>query len=99
MITVHAYVWARPEHADAYRAGLTALQESTLAHDPGCLAYACWESLTEPGAFVCVEEWTDRAALDAHLAAPHHTAGSAALDAYRARPADVRVFESRPIDL
>jgi quinol monooxygenase YgiN len=99
MITVHAYVWARPEHADTYRQGLKALQESTLANDTGCLAYAFWESITEPGAFVCVEAWTDRAALDAHLTAPHHQTGSDALDPYRARPADVRIYESHPIDL
>ncbi|GAA2308238.1 hypothetical protein GCM10009853_077080 [Glycomyces scopariae] len=99
MITVHAYLWAQPEHLDAYRDGLRALQASTLANDPGCLAYHFWESLTEPGAFVCVEAWTDRTALQHHLDAPHHRAGSAALDAHRARPADVRVYESVPTDL
>lgn len=99
MITVHAHLWARPEHADAYRDGLRALQEATLARDPGCLAYAFWESITEPGAFICVEQWTDRTALQAHLDAPHHAEADTALDPYRARPADVRIFECHPIDL
>lgn len=99
MILVHAYLWSQPEHRDTYRAGLRALQESTLASDEGCLDYRFWESVTEPGAFVCVEAWTDRAALDAHLTAPHHTAGSAALDPYRARPADIRVYEAHPTSL
>lgn len=99
MITVHAFVWAAPEHRTEYLAGLRALQDSTLANDPGCIDYRFWESIDEPGAFVCVETWTDMDALNAHLDAPHHITGSAALDPYRARPGDVRVYESHPVDL
>lgn len=99
MITVHAYVYAQPEHRDAYREGLRALRVSTLAHDSGCLRYEFWSSIDDPNAFVCVEEWTDLDALKAHLDAPHHLAGSAALDPYRARPSDIQVFESTPISL
>jgi quinol monooxygenase YgiN len=99
MITVHAYVYAQPEHRDAYIEGLRDLQAATREHDSGCLRYEFWASIDDPNAFVCVEEWTDTAALNAHLDAPHHTAGSAALDAYRARPSEVQIFESTPISL
>ncbi|MCC3763256.1 antibiotic biosynthesis monooxygenase [Glycomyces sp. TRM65418] len=99
MITVHAYVYAQPRHRDAYLQGLRALQAATRAHDPGCLRYEFWQSIDDPDAFVCVEQWTDRDALQAHLDAPHHAAADAALDAYRARPAEIQVFESTPISL
>jgi quinol monooxygenase YgiN len=99
MITVHAYVYAEPEHRSAYLEGLRALQASTRAHDAGCLRYEFWTSIDDPNAFVCVEEWTDMDALKAHLDAPHHTTGSAALDTYRARPSEIRVFASTPINL
>jgi quinol monooxygenase YgiN len=99
MITVHAYLHTRPEHREAYREGLRALQAATLEHDTGCLAYRFWQDIDDPDAFVCVEAWTDMAALNAHLDAPHHLALSGALDAYRSRPADVQVFESTPVSL
>jgi quinol monooxygenase YgiN len=99
MITVHAYVHALPAHRDAYLEGLRALQASTRANDPGCLRYECWASIDDPNAFVCVEEWTDMDALTAHLDAPHHIAGSAALDAYRSRPGEIQIFQSTPIGL
>lgn len=99
MITVHAYLRAKPEHRDAYVEGLLALQAATLEHDAGCLAYRFWQSVDDPDAFVCVEAWADMDALNAHLDAPHHTALAAALDAYRAAPADVQVFESAPVSL
>jgi quinol monooxygenase YgiN len=99
MITVHAYLHAKPEHRDAYLQGLRALQAATLANDPGCLRYECWASLDDPNTLLCVEAWTDRDALQAHLDAPHHAAGSAALDAYRDRPGETHIFESTPISL
>lgn len=99
MITVHAYLAAEPEHRDAYLEGLRTLQASTRANDPGCLRYEFWESIDEPDTFVCIEEWTDMDALRAHLDAPHHVTGAAALDRYRAEPAEIRVFESAPISL
>jgi quinol monooxygenase YgiN len=99
MITVHAYVHALPEHREAYLDGLRALQTATLENDAGCLAYQFWEHIDMPNTFVCVEVWSDTAALNAHLDAPHHTELSGALDAYRSEPADVQVFESTPISL
>ncbi|HRE20686.1 MAG TPA: putative quinol monooxygenase [Rhabdaerophilum sp.] len=39
--------------------------------EPGCLAYDMFESATEEGSFVFVEQWKDRAALDNHMTLPH----------------------------
>ena len=99
MIIVHAHLHAAPEHRDAYRDGLRTLQAATLANDTGCLAYAFWEDLDEPGRFICVERWTDLDSLRAHLDAPHHAAASTALDQWRGRPADVQIFTAEPVDL
>ncbi|MCD0442746.1 antibiotic biosynthesis monooxygenase [Glycomyces sp. A-F 0318] len=99
VITVHAYLRSHPDHRDAYREGLRALRAATLEHDAGCLDYRFWQSIDDPDAFVCVEAWTDMDALRAHLAAPHHVALSAALDAHRGAPADVQVFTSSPAAL
>ena len=39
--------------------------------EPGCLGYAYAQDVTDPGLFHVVENWVDRAALDAHFAQPH----------------------------
>lgn len=99
MIAVHVFLQCRPETRDEFIAALEALQASTLAGDTGCLHYRFYADLEDPTRFVCVEEWTDKASLQAHLDAEHHETGSAALDRYRDRPAQIRVFEAEPIEL
>lgn len=42
--------------------------------EPGCLAYDMYESLTEPGVFVAVEQWESEVAIDAHFLLPHTAA-------------------------
>ena len=99
MITVHVFLQCRPDSREEFIAALEALQASTLAEDSGCLHYRFYADLEDPTRFVCVEEWTDKASLDAHLSAGHHVSGSARIDRYRAREAELRVFESEPVDL
>lgn len=36
-----------------------------------CIAYDLFVDQKDPGHFVFIEEWPDRAALDAHCASPH----------------------------
>lgn len=59
-----------PGRIDAARAAMTAMIAASRA-EPGCLDYAYAEDLLEPGLIRVVERWTDRAALDAHLASRH----------------------------
>ncbi|PKW26801.1 putative quinol monooxygenase [Phycicoccus duodecadis] len=61
---------AKPEATDAIRAALRTLVEATRQEE-GCLSYDLYESASAPGMFVTVEEWTDQAALDAHMRTPH----------------------------
>jgi len=45
-------------------------EAATLANDKGCLRYEWYRSET-PQTYILLERWTDRAAVQAHLAAPH----------------------------
>lgn len=51
---------------------LVALESASQA-DPGCIAYRVFRDVDRADRFVLVEEWTDRAALEAHNAQPHVT--------------------------
>ncbi|USI73767.1 putative quinol monooxygenase [Sphingomonas morindae] len=51
--------------ADALRAIIPAVRE-----EPGCLAYSMYVDRDDPRRIVMIERWADRAALDAHEAAP-----------------------------
>lgn len=48
----------------------TALTAASVK-DAGCVAYDVFESATRPDIFLICETWTDEAALQAHMAAPH----------------------------
>ncbi|KWT69103.1 hypothetical protein APY04_1709 [Hyphomicrobium sulfonivorans] len=39
--------------------------------EPLCIAYDLFENQKDPGHFIFVEEWPDRAALDIHCASEH----------------------------
>lgn len=39
--------------------------------ESGCLGYDLFHNQDDPCEFVTVEQWTDQAAADAHLATPH----------------------------
>lgn len=93
-LQVVATIPAKPEAADAIREALKSLAEATRAEE-GCLAYDLFESGSVPGTFVTVERWTDAAALDAHMAAPHVAAAFAAADG--ALAGEVAVHPLQPV--
>ena len=45
--------------------------EKTNALDKGCISYQMYRNVEDPLCCTMIEEWEDRASLDAHLAAPH----------------------------
>jgi quinol monooxygenase YgiN len=59
-----------PEHRDDLVAAFEEMQEASRGED-GCLRYGFFAAVEDPLSFVAVEEWADRAALDAHFAQPH----------------------------
>lgn len=59
-----------PADGPTVRSALLEMRKHTLA-EPGNLAYVVHADTEVPGAFVLYEQYTDRAAFDAHAAADH----------------------------
>jgi quinol monooxygenase YgiN len=69
-LRVVAKAKAQPDKAEALKPILLALVDQTR-QDPGCLSYHLLQGLDDPTEFVFIEEWTDDALMQAHLATPH----------------------------
>jgi quinol monooxygenase YgiN len=73
MLLLTAFIEVAPADRAAIRAALPAVIASTRAED-GCEEYGCYEDTQQPGRYVFVERWRDKAALGRHLATPHMAA-------------------------
>lgn len=51
--------------------------------ESGCIAYALYHDLRDQGHFVFIEEWENRAALDAHVKSAHFQALVPQIDQYQ----------------
>ncbi len=69
-LTVVAVIQAKEGKESEVKEALTGLIEPTRA-ESGCLQYELHVDEQNPGRFVFYENWTDKAALDAHLASEH----------------------------
>ena len=69
-LTVMAIFHARPGKEAELRAVLTGLLAPTRA-EAGCLNYDLHGAPGDSGLFLFHENWTNQAALDAHLQSPH----------------------------
>ena len=69
-LTVIATFHARPGQEAALRAALTDLLAPTR-QEAGCINYDLHASPDDPAKFLFHENWTSKAALDAHLQSPH----------------------------
>ena len=68
--------------------------------EPLCIAYDLYRDEKDPGHFIFIEEWQDRAALEAHCASEHFTRLVPLIDQYARKAAqyilmDVRVEPER----
>lgn len=63
---------AKRERATDLLEQLVALEQASRA-EPGCIAYRVFRDMDQADRFVLVEEWSDRAALEAHNMQPHVT--------------------------
>lgn len=70
LLTVIAYVRARPGKEDELRAALEALIQPTAAED-GYVNYDLHQGVEDPAVFFFYENWESPEHLDAHLAQPH----------------------------
>lgn len=81
MLLVTARITTTPGAADALLPAAAELVTATRAQD-GCLSYELLASTDAPDTYVVLEQWRDRAALDAHMAAPAMAAFGAAVGAH-----------------
>ncbi len=70
MIKVMATLISKNDKVDDTKAALSSLVAPTCAEE-GCLSYELFQSNDDPTEFVTVEEWTDQAAIDAHMGSDH----------------------------
>ena len=89
MYTILGTVTARPQTRNELHQLLMAQVAPTRA-EAGCINYDYHVDAADPCAFVFYENWTNRAALDAHLAMPHLQPLFSQLDRLLARPVDIR---------
>jgi len=73
MLLLTAFIEVAPAERDAIAAGLKQVIPATRAED-GCAEYGCYEDALQPGRYVFVERWRDKAALDRHMGSPHMAA-------------------------
>ena len=92
MLTVVAKVRAKHGSEEQVLAELQKLVTETRKEN-GCLNYDLHRSQTEPAVFMFYENWTDRAALDAHAASPHMKAWGAKQPDMLAHGVEVNLFD------
>ena len=89
MYTIIGTVTARPETRVELQTLLAAQVAPTRA-EAGCINYDFHVDAANPCVFVFYENWTSRAALDAHLAMPHLQPLFSQLDRLLVAPVDIR---------
>lgn len=91
--TIHviAHLISKPDTIDETRDVLLGLIGPTRA-ESGCVVYELFQNNSDPTDFTFVEEWTDDAALDAHLESPHLLAAKTKLGDLLAAEPDIRRY-------
>jgi quinol monooxygenase YgiN len=92
MILIAGTVRFPPETMAEARPAMARMITATRAED-GCLQYAFAEDVLDPGLIHISELWRDRAALDAHGAAPHMAEWRAAGRTLGIHGRDLRLYE------
>lgn len=90
-LTVVAHVHAKKGKEEETRKMLMALVEPTR-REAGCLNYDLHQSDDDPALFVFYENWTAKAALDAHLTTPHVQNVLARAGELLASPPDIKTY-------
>ncbi|WP_434670945.1 putative quinol monooxygenase (plasmid) [Klebsiella sp. B345] len=94
MLKVIAEDFIKPEYVDTvlplYRKLIAATKR-----EPLCIAYDLYRDERDPGHFIFIEEWPDRAALDAHCASEHFTRLVPLIDQYARKAAQYILMDSQ----
>ena len=67
---VVATITAKPGSESVVQDALRGLVGPTRGEE-GCLSYELYRSAVDPAVFTTIEQWRDRADLDAHMGTPH----------------------------
>lgn len=84
-LTVIAHATAKPGKEEELAKALQSMVVPTRA-EKGCINYDLHQSPENPSQFLFHENWTDKAALDAHLKTPHITSAVAVAKDLLAEP-------------
>jgi quinol monooxygenase YgiN len=84
---------AKIPHLDDVRRVMRDTQQR-VREQPGCVSYTFAEALDDPGHFVVMQEWQDRAALDGHYRSGAFADYQAAIAPLLVRDTDLRVSET-----
>ncbi|MBW4601325.1 MAG: antibiotic biosynthesis monooxygenase [Calothrix sp. FI2-JRJ7] len=91
-LRVVARVVTLPGKESQFKALALPLVEATRL-ETGCIKYELLQNLNDPTDFTFVEEWTNDAALNLHLQAPHFVEAAGKLDGLVAMAPDIRRYE------
>ncbi|WP_119269312.1 putative quinol monooxygenase [Taklimakanibacter deserti] len=85
MLKVIAEDFIKPEAVTIVRPLYRELVDMTR-REALCIAYDLFVDQKDPGHFIFIEEWPDRAALDIHCATPHFTRLVPLINAHQRKP-------------
>lgn len=92
MVIVTGIIHIDAADAEAAKAAASNMAVATRAED-GCITYAFYEDIENPGRFRVYEEWRDLAALGAHGKAPHMADFRKALAGLNVLGTDLKMIE------
>ena len=67
--------------------------QTRVTRSAGCLSYVFAETLEEPGHFVLLQQWSDRAALEEHYRSEAFASYQARIAEHLVRSSDLRLHE------
>jgi quinol monooxygenase YgiN len=101
MIVALADVYAQIPHRKAIQEVMLRT-EARVREDPGCVSFVFAEVLAEPGHFILVQRWRDKAALNVHYRSTAFADYQAGIRGLLVRDSEIRVYvseqEFRPVD-
>lgn len=95
MLKVIAQDFIKLEHLEAVMPLYKELVEKTQ-NEPRCLSYNLFIDQKDPGHFVFIEEWPDRAALDTHCETEHFKRLVPMIDQYQRAPGTYLLMNEFP---
>ena len=94
MLKVIAEDFIKPEQIETVMPFYRELVAATK-REPLCIAYDLYIDEKDPGHFIFIEEWSDRAALDAHCASEHFQRLVPMIDQHKRKEAQYILMQER----